>query len=149
MIDPINHFLSNNFLVHRNITSQVKFDHAIRGYGYEDTLFAAELIQKGFSIKHIENPLLHAGLDAFIDFIRKIEESLINIQKIDQICKDRNVTSPLKSKLISAWKKYRNVIPPWLPKPFLPMLKLILKGRNANLFAFDLYRLFYLFSLPR
>ena len=149
MNDPINHFLSNNFLVHQTITSQVKFDPAIRGYGYEDTIFAAELIQKGFTIQHIENPLVHIGLDAFNDFIRKIEESLINIQKIEQIYSERSLDSPLKSKLISTWKKYRNIIPPWMPKPFLPTLKLILKGRNTNLFAFDLYRLFYLFSLPR
>jgi glycosyltransferase involved in cell wall biosynthesis len=149
MLDPINHFLSNNFLVHRSITSQVKFDPAIRGYGYEDTIFANELTQRGFRIQHIENPLVHIGLDAFNDFIRKIEESLINIQKIEQIYSERSLDSPLKSKLINTWKKYRRIIPAWLLKPFLPILKLILKGRNTSLFAFDLYRLFYLFSLPR
>ncbi len=149
MLDPINHFLSNNFLVHRKITSKVKFDPAIRGYGYEDTLFAAELTQHGFTILHIENPLIHAGLDAFNDFIRKIEESLINIQKIEQIFGERKIANPLKSKLIGTWMRYRRLVPSWVVKPFLPFLKLKLKGRNTNLFTFDLYRLFYLFSLPR
>jgi glycosyltransferase involved in cell wall biosynthesis len=149
MKDPVTNFLSNNFIIHRSLLKKIPFDTQLVGYGYEDTLFAAELTQKGFRIQHIENPLVHVGLDAFNDFIRKIEESLINIQKIEQICNERNLASPLKSKLISTWKKYRSIILPWMTKPFLPILKLTLKGRNARLFAFDLYRLFYLFSLPR
>ncbi len=149
MRDPINHFLSNNFILHQNITERVNFDAQIKGYGYEDTLFAADVVATGFKIKHIENPLIHAGLDPTDLFLGKIEESLINLKKIEEICLKRNIPNPLKSKLISTWKATRNWMPPRLTKLFLPLLKKKLGGRNPKLLLFDLYRLFYLLSLPR
>lgn len=149
MRDPVNHFLSNNFIIHRSITNKVQFNPQIKGYGYEDTLFAAELISAGFQIKHIENPLIHAGLDSTLQFINKIEESLINIQRIEELCAEKNIQNPLKSKLISTWESFRKFIPTWLVKPFIPILKINLKSKNPSLVIFDLYRLFYLLSLRR
>lgn len=149
MRDPVNHFLSNNFIIHRSITNQVQFNPRIKGYGYEDTMFAAELVAAGFQIKHIENPLIHAGLDSTLQFIHKIEESLINIQRIEELCAEQNIPNPLKSKLISTWETFRKFIPTWLAKPLLPILKINIKGPKPSLVIFDLYRLFYLLSLPR
>jgi glycosyltransferase involved in cell wall biosynthesis len=86
MTDPVNNFLSNNFIISRQLIEAVRFDTRLNGYGYEDTLFAARCIEQGFRIKHIENPVLHEGLESTEDFIQKIEESLHNLIRLDAVC---------------------------------------------------------------
>lgn len=151
MKDPINHFLSNNFFLNKNLLLKVKFNTKIKGYGYEDTFFAAQLIQEGFSIVHIKNPVIHAGLDAAPEFITKIEESLKNILLLEKICLEEKQKNPLNSKLIRWNKFFRHFLPGFIRIPLfripLSSLRKKLFGKRPNLLQFDLYRLFFLLSL--
>lgn len=147
MEDPVNNFLSNNFLVSRRLMHAVQFSKLLSGYGYEDTLFAAHCIEQGFQIKHIENPVLHEGLDSTDAFIAKIEESLINLLKLDAVCRTEGIENPLNSKLFRTFKKL-NILPMFIIKPCAKFIGLVLKKRLtqglASLFWFDVYRLVYL-----
>jgi glycosyltransferase involved in cell wall biosynthesis len=151
MKDPVNNFLSNNFLVSRRMMQTVQFSNELTGYGYEDTLFAAQCIEHGFQILHIENPVVHEGLESTTHFITKIEESLQNLVKIDRIYSKDGIQIPLNSRLYKAFKKSSN-----FPRIFLvpiaqaiaTILKKRLLGGMNSLFWFDVYRLCYLISLP-
>lgn len=72
-------FATFNFLISKEIFNQVRFDESIRGYGHEDTLFGHQLRASGYQIIHIDNPLIHKGLDNNTDFIRKTEEGTRNL----------------------------------------------------------------------
>jgi glycosyltransferase involved in cell wall biosynthesis len=151
MTDPVNNFLSNNFLVSRQLMQFVQFSTALNGYGYEDTLFAAHCLESGFDIKHIENPVLHEGLESTEAFIAKIEESLHNMVRLDNLYKNRNKEIPLNSRLYRLYKKMRR-IPKFIIVPFArisaSMLKKRLQNGMLNLFWFDVYRLCYAICLP-
>ena len=61
--DPYHSFMTNNFLISRIILSQIRFDESLVHYGHEDTLFGFELKKKGIPVIHIQNPLIHIGLE--------------------------------------------------------------------------------------
>lgn len=77
--NAISHFHSNNFLIKSEVLKKIKFDESIKGYGYEDILFAHHVSELGFKIKHIDNPVEHLGLEKAKDFITKTEAAISNL----------------------------------------------------------------------
>lgn len=72
-------FSTFNFLISTSLFNRIRFDENIRGYGHEDTLFGHRLHELGCEFIHIENPLVHKGLDDNETFIRKTEEGSRNL----------------------------------------------------------------------
>ena len=72
-------FATFNFLISKSLFQKVRFDESIRGYGHEDTLFGHQLHELGTQFIHIENPLIHKGLDDNETFILKTEEGTRNL----------------------------------------------------------------------
>lgn len=73
---PYDRLSTFNLFVQREVFMSVRFDEHIKEYGYEDVLFAAQLEQRGIPILHIDNPLLHMGLEANSLFLQKTETAL-------------------------------------------------------------------------
>ena len=72
-------FATFNFMISKVLFQKVRFDESIRGYGHEDTLFGHQLHELGIHFIHIENPLIHKGLDDNKTFLRKTEEGVRNL----------------------------------------------------------------------
>ena len=72
-------FATFNFLISKALFQKVRFDESIRGYGHEDTLFGHQLHELGTHFIHIENPLIHKGLDDNQTFLLKTEEGVRNL----------------------------------------------------------------------
>ena len=80
--DPYDSFKTNNFMIKKSVFESVKFDEAINTYGYEDYKFAIELNSKNYTIKHINNEVIHNGLNENEEFLSKIEISLKTLVKL-------------------------------------------------------------------
>jgi glycosyltransferase involved in cell wall biosynthesis len=144
--NPYKSFVSNNVLIPKSIFNTIGFNEKIIGYGHEDTLFGNALKEKNIQIKHIENPVIHLGLDAAKVFINKTEEGLKNLKFImEQQIPLQNVQI---LKYYSLLKKARLA---WLArvlfKTFKNQLYNNLTSQHPRLILFDLYKLGYLFSL--
>ena len=146
-INPNNNFMTCNFLIDKNIFNTVKFDERLQGYGNEDTLFGIELKKKNITIRHIDNPLYHIGLETAEVFLSKIEEGLRNYHKINNLynndpefinaCKILRVEKKLEKWHIKILYKYF----------FILSRKIMYKnlgGKKPSLLIFDLYKLGYL-----
>ena len=72
-------FMSNNFLMHRSLLQQFPFEEKLSGYGYEDNLMGFRLLQQGKNIRHIDNPLIHIGLETTPRFLEKTDQALANL----------------------------------------------------------------------
>lgn len=72
-------FTTFSFMIERNVFMSVRFDEKIKNYGYEDVIFGATLEKKGVSIVHINNPLIHLGIESNTIYLRKIEESIVSL----------------------------------------------------------------------
>ena len=73
---PNKSFMSNNFLVKKDLFDKVKFNDAIERSGHEDTIYGIELEKKNIIIKHINNAVVHLGLESNDEFITKSEQRL-------------------------------------------------------------------------
>ncbi|MBL1232315.1 MAG: glycosyltransferase family 2 protein [Vicingaceae bacterium] len=77
-------FTTNNFLIPKKFFNTIKFDENLVKYGHEDTLFGYELSQQNIIIHHINNPLIHVGLESAAVFLQKTEEGIKNLIQIIQ-----------------------------------------------------------------
>ncbi len=80
--NPNKSFMTNNFLVNREILKSIRFDERITEYGHEDTLFGYALKMRGISIVHLDNPVLNGDLEDNLEYLKKTEKGIINLLHI-------------------------------------------------------------------
>jgi len=143
-INPYRSFMTNNFLISKAIILQIQFDESIIQYGHEDTLFGLELKKRGVQVKHIQNPLIHIGLEISMEFLRKTTEGIENLLTLLNDGKiNRNDIKDIR--LLRAYdfiKKFRLVGIYCFFYGFIANAVMRnLLGSNPSIFAFDLYKL--------
>ncbi|MGD2035130.1 MAG: glycosyltransferase family 2 protein [Bacteroidales bacterium] len=148
--DPNRSFMTNNFLITRKAFEKVRFNEKMRGYGHEDTLFGYDLHKSDITIKHIDNPVIHLGLESSEEFLRKTREGIKNLLRIIRINGNekklaRDIT------LLSYYKKIKKLkldgMVRYLYSKTEYLLRRNLLSDHPKLFYFDLYKLGYLCSL--
>jgi glycosyltransferase involved in cell wall biosynthesis len=149
-IQPYRSFMTANFMISKMVLSQIGFDESIVHYGHEDTLFGFALRKSKIPVLHIQNPLLHIGLEISREFLRKTGESVTNLLslveqgKIDlRDCQDIRVLRAYE--LLRRWHLVRLYLRFY--HQFERGIMQNLLGTNPSLKAFDLYKLFMLSRL--
>ncbi len=94
---PYHSFMTNNFLIPKQLFLDILFDETLRQYGHEDTLFGMELARRQVPIVHIDNPLEHIGLESVDVFLRKTEQGIENLVRL------RNQGKNVETKLLSTY----------------------------------------------
>lgn len=143
-LNPYRSFMTRNFLIDKNICSQIQFDESIIQYGHEDTLFGLELKKRDIPVKHINNPLYHIGLEISSLFLHKTSEAIENLLTLIHDGKIRK--DDIKD--IRLLKAYRFIKKFNLINIYLFFYAFVsnqvmrnLLGSNPSIFAFDLYKL--------
>jgi GT2 family glycosyltransferase len=138
-------FMTCNFLIHKPILEKYPFNEDLIDYGHEDTFFGIQLREHGFLIRHIDNPLIHIGLEDADIFLDKTEKALRNLLKMDKLLQEKYPRSVKHSSLIRAEKFLQTFhlvsFIAWLFLLFKPLIRMNLSGRRPSLFLFDLYKL--------
>lgn len=78
-IEPNKSFMTNNFLIKKELLNKIKFDENLTQYGHEDTLFGFSLKEHNIKIKHIENPILNNHLEDNLEYIEKTKLAINNL----------------------------------------------------------------------
>lgn len=73
-----------NLLIKRELFLKIKFNEDIKQYGHEDTLFCIELEKHNVKVLHIDNTLLHEGLEDATTYLHKVNTACISLQFIAQ-----------------------------------------------------------------
>lgn len=140
------HFSSFNFLISKSIFNQIRFDESIRGYGHEDTLFGHQIAELHCEVHHIDNDLIHKGLDDNILFIHKTEEGTKNLYLLHKSNKYPFLAN--QSKLLRTFINLdRKNLSPLLAKLFDVLQTCMQKqlcSRRPSLKIYDLYKLLFL-----
>ena len=134
-------FMSSNFLIRKKIFSSIKFNEKIKTYGHEDTLFGIELKRKNIPIMHINNNLIHKGLENSKSFIKKTENGIDNLIIILKEYKYPELINQIK--LLKIAKKlylFRNSVI-YIFIFLKPLILKNLKSKKPKLFIFDFYKL--------
>lgn len=142
---PYDKFTTFNFAIKKDIFTSILFNESITRYGYEDALFGKELERRGIPIRHIDNKLLHSGLESNAVFLAKSEQALATLLTIE----DRVESTPL----LAALRKLRAL---HLESIFMIYWNLRkesfrknLLGRKPSLLKFKIYKLGYYISLQK
>ena len=79
--NPYRHFSTFNVLIRRDVFMEIMFDEKCVEYGYEDALFGLRLKQRGIHVEHIDNPLVHVGMDTNESFVNKCEQAMRTLKR--------------------------------------------------------------------
>ena len=77
--DPYANFMFNNIQIQKGTFAKIQLDENILGYGHEDSKFSYLLKENKISILHINNPVIHVGLDDNKAFINKTKDAVPNL----------------------------------------------------------------------
>ena len=140
---PYDRFTSFNFAIDKELFNSILFDTSITKYGYEDVLFGKELEKRGIEILHIENRLLHSGLESNAAFLAKTEQALETLVTIEE-----KITN---TPLLDTANKLNSRHLTWLFMAYWKCCRRCLKrnllGSSPSLFKFNIYKLGYYISL--
>lgn len=145
-------FSTNNFLIHRPIFDRLRFNEELEGYGHEDTFFGLELMAQGIPVEHIDNPLVHKGLERAEEFLLKTENGLRNLLRIDRIIKEKYPSCIDHSRLMRTYHRIErsagaSQTVSVIFNSLRPFMKRNLLSRRPSLLLFDLYKLGFLCNL--
>ncbi len=150
--EPNKSFMSNNFLTKRKLFEILKFDEEIPRSGHEDTVFGIELEEKNISITHINNPVVHIGLEENDHFLRKtkqrIETLVFILNKYGNKPLINNRITILRYFFIVQQLKLTKIIAILFKKTVLRLEKHLMKN-NPSMLIYDLYKIGYLASLKK
>jgi glycosyltransferase involved in cell wall biosynthesis len=137
-------FSTFNFLIPSEVFHKIRMDESIKGYGHEDTVFGIHLHQSGIKIKHLNNGLLHLGLEPAEVYLEKIRESGANLHQLySKNAFPREYVGDIRllalwrrmnrfgvTRFLGAWYKFRR-----------KSLETRLCGPEPSLLLLDLYKL--------
>ncbi len=145
---PYHSFMTNNFLIPRDLFLSIKLNEELTGYGHEDTLLGIALKTKQIPILHIDNPLCHIGLESVDEFLKKTWEGIQNLVLLIQSGQvDNSIKLYRYYELVKKIGVENKVLEYYLKNKINIEQKL--KGEKPNLRWFDIYKLGYLISLMK
>ena len=144
-------FMSNNFLIKKDIFFKLQITEVLAGYGHEDTWMGIQLENIGASVQNISNPVLHNGIEESHVFINKSLNALKNLHTLQKLVGEETLKNHVKLYAVYYSCKKWGVLP--LLKIGVTMLQpIIMKNLHSchpSLRLFDVYRLNYFACLNR
>lgn len=100
-------FSTFNVLIDRSVFSKIRFFEELKQYGYEDVLFGYQLKKAGYEIVHIDNGLIHDGLETNKELIIKTKHSIENLSMIyDNVTDRKTFSSTVKMLKLYNWIRF-------------------------------------------
>ena len=145
--NPYLRFLTLSFLIKKDVFEIVSFNEEIPNLRHEDTLFAMDAKTHRINIQHIDNPVMHLGLETNEGFLRKSLESVVSLRLFvnDGIMDPEDVTLSRVAKRLK--ENHLSGLVLFFYKILRPIIKRNLLSRAPSMLLFDIYRLGYYLKL--
>jgi glycosyltransferase involved in cell wall biosynthesis len=86
-------FSTFNVMIEKSVFSIIRFNEELKQYGHEDTLMGYQLKKAGINILHIDNPLVHEGLESNREFLGKTKLGIENLSRLYDNVTDKKAFS--------------------------------------------------------
>ena len=144
---PYVSFLTLNFLAKKSLFKEINFNENIPNLRYEDLLFSFHLMQNQSKIIHINNQVIHNGIETSEVFLLKTNDSLKGLQFL----LNENLLPYNYARISRIYKTLKQwhllILLKYIHKLFYKFFKKNLLGSKPSLFVYDIYRLGYLSTL--
>lgn len=146
--DPGGQLTINNALLKKELLHQFPLDERLGGYGHEDTRFGLELARAGVKVQHLDNPVLHDGLEPAAVFLEKSRQAVRNLA---QVLRADGLGADTRLARTAARLRAAGLASPARATlaALAPTLRRQLLGARPNLRALDLLKLLWLLQEPR
>lgn len=95
--NPHEWFTTFNVLIEKAVFSKIRFNEELKQYGYEDTLMGYQLKKAGIDVLHIDNGLIHEGLETNKEFLNKTKLGVENLSRLyDNVTDKRTFSRTVK-----------------------------------------------------
>jgi glycosyltransferase involved in cell wall biosynthesis len=139
---PYQAFYLNNIFLPRAVFLRYRLQPLPRDYGHEDSTFGRQLEAAGIAVRHLDNPVLHAGLEPADVYLNKSRQAVENLYWL--YCQQGWGGATKLVRLYRQLKTWKLVRPFQLGYGLLEALILKnLRGPWPWLWLFDLYKLYY------
>jgi len=142
--NPYKSLITFNLMMEKDLILQYPFEEQ-QGYGHDDTIMGSTLKQNKIKVLHIDNPIIHNGLDLSKNFLSK---SLDAVEKYFTYPVFQSNDMLEQIKVFRVFKKVQSLgLCPLLAFKFRAARKLMewnLCGSCPSLFLYDFYRLSYM-----
>jgi hypothetical protein len=91
--NPHARFSTFNVLIDKSVFSKIRFNEELKQYGHEDTLLGYQLKKAGIGILHIDNGLIHEGIESNLDFLNKTKLGIENLSMLCDTVTDKKAFS--------------------------------------------------------
>ncbi|AIZ63709.1 hypothetical protein PK28_08390 [Hymenobacter sp. DG25B] len=78
-LQPHTSFILKNVLMEAAVFRRFGLDEALTHYGHEDSKLGWQLQKAGIAVQHIDNPVLHDGLEPATVFLEKTQQAVRNL----------------------------------------------------------------------
>jgi len=90
-------FSTFNVIFDKSIFSKIRFNEELKQYGHEDTLMGYQLKKAGIGVLHIDNGLMHEGLESNKEFLTKTKFGIENLSKLlDNVTDKKSFSKTVK-----------------------------------------------------
>lgn len=137
--------ISQCFLIKKEVFLQAN-NFLNNAYGV-DVLFCQNLEKLKTTVLHIDNPIIHLGLESNISFIEKTKKGLETLVMFESEGKIPNDYRPVQKAYLSLKNNHFIKIFCWIMKMSNARIEKNLKSGKPSLFLFDLYKLYYYVQL--
>jgi glycosyltransferase involved in cell wall biosynthesis len=143
---PYSSFSAFNFIASAAVMKKIHFEETLARYGHEDTLFGYCLAKEKIQVRHIDNPLIHAGLDTNIVFLAKTREAAKSLAQLFHRYRldlefSRSVTLLRYYRFLVNTGLIKSLL--WLYKRFSKQIESNLLSRHPSLLLLQWFKLFY------
>jgi glycosyltransferase involved in cell wall biosynthesis len=146
--NPYKSFLSCNFLIDKQLFQSIGFNEKLLEYGHEDTLFGLELKNRQVPVIHIDNPVIHEGLEDAQVFLEKSKQALLNLAFL-YLKNQKELSASVK--ILHWYEKVKRLhltnMLLWCFKRFKKNMEKNIYSNKPSLIVFDIYRLGYFIEL--
>jgi GT2 family glycosyltransferase len=90
---PHSTFSTFNFMIEKSVLLKIRFNEELKQYGHEDTLLGYQLKKAGVDILHIDNALMHEGMESNREFLNKTKLGIENLSQLYDKVTDKHTFS--------------------------------------------------------
>lgn len=103
---PHSSFSTFNFIIEKSVFMKIRFNEELKQYGHEDTLLGYQLRKAGIKVLHIDNALIHEGVESNREYLNKTRLGIENLSKLYDKVTDKHAFSEAV-KMLSLYNKLR------------------------------------------
>jgi hypothetical protein len=143
ILKPYQVIISANFLIKKIVFNEINSKINRKSYGL-DNYFAALLKQNEMKVLHINNEVLHFGLENSQTYLNKVEECIVTLLWLYNDKKMIKHNNKLLSVFIKVKRFKLNYLMSFLYHIFNSSIKKNLLSSTPNLFLLQLYKILYI-----